>query len=275
MAAAVTGLLEAATKSSIAPISFLTQLQQGFPMPKIALIALTLFPPTGIIGLNWIAVGNSSIAFIKALSFVFITFTMIFLMPFFPAFIPYKIISIITLFGPWWAYDIIQVLDKTFDTEGFILPLPIKDLPAQGKLDENGKWKLTLPLGSMIIATIIASGIAIADYVPSSMQTYVTYASAGGGTLFTSIAAISGLTSTPASTILGSTTLGSTTLGSTTTSTLLQGGGSKEIPPLSAFVDQLRYKKTKSTDEAFAFFSILGIIVLGGIATTVFKPATR
>jgi len=249
--------------------SFLSKLQAGIPMPKIALIALTLFPPTGIIGLNWVAVGNAPIAFMKAISFVFITFTMIFLTPFFPAFAPLRLISMITYFGPWYAYDVIQILDKSFDTDGFGLPLPIKELPAIGTLNEDGKWLLTMPLASMIVATLLASGFAIKEFLPDSMKTYFTYASAGGGTLFTGIAAVSGLTSTtPASTTVPTTTVPQT-------STLLQGGGSKEIPPLSTFINQLRYKSTKTADEALAFFAILAIIVLGGIATTVFKPTNR
>ena len=242
--------------------SFLSKLQAGIPMPKIALILLTLFPPTGIIGLNWVAVGNSPIAFMKAISFVFITFTMIFLTPFFPAFAPLRLISMITYFGPWYAYDVIQILDKSFDTDGFGLPLPIKEVPAIGTLNKDGKWLLTMPLASMIIATLLASGFAIKEFLPDSMKTYFTYASAGGGTLFTGIAAVSGLTSTtPATTV--------------PTTTVLQGGGSKEMPPLSTFINQLRYKSTKTADEALAFFAILAIIVLGGIATTVFKPKDR
>lgn len=260
MASAVTGALSSLSSGG----SFLSSLKDGITMPKIALIALTLFPPTGIIGLNWVAVGNSPMAFIKAMSFVIITFAIIFLTPFYPFFIPYKAISALTLFGPWYAYDVLQILDKSFDEDGFTLPIPIKDLPAQGKLDADGKWKLTLPLGSMIVATLLASGFAIADYLPNSMQTYFKYASAGGGTLFTGIAAVSGLTST---------TSGGGPTPSTTT--LLQGGGSRDLPPLSTFIDKLRYKKTKTASEALAFFSILGIIVFGGIITNVFKRSVR
>lgn len=261
MATAVTGALSSLSSGG----SFLSYLQGGINMPKIALIALTLFPPTGIIGLNWIAVGNSPIAFIKAISFVIISFAIIFLTPFYPFFAPYKVISALTLFGPWYAYDVLQILDKSFDEDGFTLPIPIEGLPAQGKLDADGKWKLTLPLGSMIVATLLASGFAIADYLPNSMQTYFKYASAGGGTLFTGIAAVSGLTST--------TPVGGGVTPSTTT--VLQGGGSRDLPPLSTFINKLRYKKTKSASEALAFFSILGIIVFGGIITNVFKRSVR
>ena len=258
MAAVVTQALSSLSSGG----SFVSSLQAGINMPKIALIALTLFPPTGIIGLNWVAVGNSTIAFMKAISFVIVSFAMLFLTPYFPAYVPLRIISTIAYFGPWYAYDVIQILDKSFDTEGFNLPLPIKEIPALGKLDADGNWKLTLPLASMIVATLLASGLAVTQFLPDSIRSYFTYAAAGGGTMFTGIAAISGLTS-------GASVQSTTTIGTTT---VLQGGG---LPPLSSFIDQVRYKKGKGTDEALAFFAILGIIVLGGIATNVFKPIVR
>jgi hypothetical protein len=241
--------------------SFTSSLKNGIKLPKVLLILLTVFPPTGIIGLNWLAVGNSFIAFMKAISFVFITFIILFITPYFPIYVPLRLISAISYFGPWYLFDVLTIVfNKNFDTKGFTLPIPVKEIPANGTLDSEGKWTLTLTLASLIFASCFASGFLLEKYIPSSWQikNYFVYASAGGSSLFTGIAAISGLSSAS-----------STPVQSTTPPVLT--GGSRDLPPLSEFINKLKYKKTQSNDEALAFFSILGIIIIGGFGTSILK----
>ena len=254
--------------------SLFQRLQAGIPMPKSALIALTLFPPTGIIGLNWAAVGNSTVAFMKVASYAVTSLTVLFMSQYSSLVSP-RIISVVAILGPWFMFDVLQILSKEFDQQGFILPLESTAFPAgDGK---EGKWSLTLPVASLILSTLFASGLVAANVIPAGIlsndfQKYISYASGGGSTIFATIGTVAGMMSTTSGG--GGAPVATTTVEPMTMAPTQTGGGSS-LPPLSLFIDQMISQNSKSAEESLAFFSILAIIVLGGFMTTVFKTRSE
>ena len=267
----------------------------GIPLGKTALTLLTIFPPTGYLGLNYSAVGLPFTAGIKAAVYGLGIIIGLFANRLYINEVA-KVLSYILIFAPpWYIFDCIRILtDKQFDEGGFISPLPIPGIPtAPGK---NGNWNLTFPLLSIILAVTSFSGLAfITKYIPeiitSSIGKYSAYATAGGGALFILAAGIglfmqrpnsSSVAGTVAPTIAQDPALGAVGsivpgLGGLTsglgglvpglggiTSGLMKGGG-KSLPPLSSFINKLTPQSGGSKEDV-PFLGILALVILGGFS---------
>jgi len=247
--------MAAAIPSGGAGQTILQQLGVGIPMPFWTLKALTIFPVTGVLGLNHAAMNNQAVALLKAGSLLVSAITIAFLLPYYPWFLR-KYIVLFSRLGPWFMFDIFEVLNANFMTHGFRLPLNITLEGLTHSKHTDGRWKLTTAMAASIMATFAASGVAVASYlpaniVPASISQNIALISGGSGVLLGGVAlAALFMSKSPA-------TGGFTPLPMT-------GGG---LPPLSHFADKL----LSSKDESYAFFAVLALIVLGGVVITASK----
>jgi hypothetical protein len=253
----------------------------GVQLGKLSLMLLTIFPPTGYLGLNYSAVGLPATAFIKAIVYGLGIAIGLFANRLYMNEVA-KILSYILIFAPpWYIFDCIQImLDSSFNKNGFLLPLPINLIPSGG--GKNGLWTLTFPLLSLILAATSFSGLAfVMKYLPSGITNtigqYTAYATAGGGALFILVAGIGLLMQKPAvatsasslspAAISDANPLGS--LGALATGAItgaMKGGGNKSsLPPLSSFINTIRAQSGGSKEDV-PFLGILALIILGGFS---------
>lgn len=158
----------------------------SMPMTKLTLQLLTAFPATGIAGLNHIAVGQPLVALLKVLSYGVGVLYGVYLNIYYPGTFASWVTALMAL-GPWYIFDSLQVLfDSNFNDTGFENPISIEGLPKGG--GKKGVWTLTMPLVSLILAALAASGFAVAQLIPGmsspDAQKYAGFAALGGGLLF-------------------------------------------------------------------------------------------
>jgi hypothetical protein len=245
----------------------------GIPLGKTALILLTMFPPTGYLGLNYSAVGLPITAGIKAAVYGLGIAIGIFANRLYINEVA-KVLSYILIFAPpWYIFDCIRIIsDSQFDQDGFIPPVPVQAIPTtQGN---NGNWNLTFPLLSLILATTSFSGLAfVSKYLPAtitdSIGKYSAYATAGGGALFILAAGVGLLMQRPASTNVASTGVSTGVptipgLGGLAQG-LMKGGGANSLPPLSSFINKLTPQSGGSKEDV-PFLGILALVILGGFS---------
>ncbi len=247
-------------------------------MGMLPLQLLTVFPFTGLAGLNWFAVGQPITGILKVMTFGAGLLYGVLFQKLFPSLLS-RGASLAMSAGPWYIFDSLQVLfDPAFRDNGFQSPIPIEGLPVGGGVD--GKWTLTFPLIGMILATLAASGIAIAQYLPSDLvppetKKYLDYASTGGGILLGGLGLIGAFMMakpTTAAAVRGEGASASTFLASLApvvpAATAPQTGGAKKLPPLSTFVEDLLDRSDanpKDTFQALTFLGILLIVAVGGL----------
>lgn len=237
----------------------------GYPMEKMTLIALTLFPPTGIAGLNLQAVKNTAGAFLKFGSYVITSLYAVKLLAIYPSTVSYVLAAVIFL-GPWYLFDAMNIfLNPNFAKEGFQPPIPIPGFPPPTPTD--GRWLLTPVLLSLILATLPAAtlgstGIAntfAPGAVGGDVQKYMGYAVAGTGllgTAFSLFAANSGGAQPPLQ-----------QSSSMVAPVAPQLGGGTPLPPLSFFANKLLHaKRPEAVNESITFLGVLGIVIAGGLA---------
>jgi hypothetical protein len=264
------GAAPAAAPAATGPPTLVQQMMMGgFPMEKFTLIALTLFPPTGIAGLNLQAVQNTVGALLKVGSYVFTSLYAIRLMAMYPGVIT-KALSAALFLGPWYLYDSMNILfNPDFSREGFQPPVPIPGYPPPAPTD--GRWLLTPILLSLIAATLPAGALGLSGIVnqfsPGAItgdtQKYMSYAVAGTAglgvlfSLFSANKAPATGTATPVIPAIPSMT-----------------GGGRSLPPLSSFAkDLMRSTSPQAFQESLSFLGILGIIVGGGILLSITRNA--
>lgn len=233
--------------------SILQRLAEGISMPFWTLKVLTIFPVTGLIGLNHAAMQNQPMAMLKAGSILLSAVIIQSLLPYYPSFLR-KAIVVFSSLGPWFMFDIFEVLNPNFLNHGFRLPLNITLEGVTPLKPTNGEWKLTNGMAATIAAAFAASGIAIAglmpaNIVPASVSQNITYFLGGAVVLLAGVAiADNFMAKSPIASVMPKMT----------------GGG---LPPLSHFADKLLTSK----DESYAFFAVLALIVMGGLVTAAFK----
>lgn len=229
---------------------------QGIPLGKLPLQLLTLFPPTGYLGLNLSGAGMQVTAAIKAASYGIGIAAGIYANKLYVNQVAQFLSYILFFAPPWYLFDCIQILtDNKFDVNGFQLPLPISIIPSGGGV--GGNWYLTFSLLSLILGATSLSGFAlIQKYMPESISgslgKYTSYATGGGAALF-GLAAVAGMFMQKSSPLPQLPQLPQ----------LQQGGG--KLPPLSSFINELQPKKGGSK-EAVPFIGILALIILGGFS---------
>ena len=252
-----------ATASPLNP--FQKFLNNGIPMPKFVLFLLTIFPPTGIIGLNLSAINNVVGTIMKALSYGIGILWGMYFYRLYPSTIS-KVISILMFIGPWYLFDIISILDNPFI--GFRSPIIIPGYPEISEYKDianpDGTWTLSPTLLGIIMTTIpagIAGGTGIASYFsPSSVsddtKKYINYTTIGMGALIGGIGLYS-MFQTPAT--------------AAAAAPLVQGGGGRSrVPSLSEIAKDLaRPIDARNNAESQSFLGILAIVFLGGLAIAV------
>jgi hypothetical protein len=261
-----------ATPGAQAQSPFQSFITGGIPVPKIVLTLLTIFPPTGITGLNLYAVNNVVGNIIKSLSYgVGILWGMYF-NRMYPSTIS-TIISALMFLGPWYIFDIITILDNK--SKGFESPIPISGYPDLSPYpdDGTGRWNMSPALISLILTAIpagIAGGTGIANFyspnaVSGDTQKYIGYATIATGGLLGAMS-LYGATRTPAS-VPSTSTLPTA---APSVNPLQLGGGRSRVPSLSQIArDLVRPIDAKNSAESKSFLGILAIVFLGGIAIAV------
>jgi hypothetical protein len=221
----------------------------------VTLMILTVFPITGLTGLNLVAVGQPLNAFLKVTSIGASLIIMTFLSPYLPIFIQGSYLNLLAAVGPWYMFDVIQMLHYAeFNANGFEPIIPIPYLPSGG--GKGSAWMLNITFLNILFATIAASGQVLAFALPTF--------TIGG----VSLASIGNLVSIGGASLLGASFLGSVVASSFApalgTAKPLMGGG---LPPLSSFVDKLNSEQQQQgggkSDKSFLM--ILGLVTLIGL----------
>ena len=239
-------------------------------MGKFALQLLTLFPPTGNLALNLVAVSLPMTAFLKVAAYglgilIALYSNIIYVNSFAPI-----LTWLMAIAPPWYIFDCIQILfDSNFNKNGFLLPLPVPLVPSggstKGGTDEvPNPWRLTFPLINLILATVSISGFALINqFLPQNLidsgGKYAQYSALGGAILFGIIGVIGVLMAKNPSEIMVTLPKVSNPIAG------MSGGGKISLPPLSSFIREMSSKKHDSKlNESVSFLGILGIVIVGG-----------
>ena len=251
----------------------LQKLLIGFPLSGqlgyMTLMFLTAFPITGIAGLNLVAVGQPITAFLKFSSIVISVLLMTVLAPFLPLLIQGSWMTWIAGIGPWYIFDVIQMLDYTdFKANGFRSMVPIAIIPSGGGKDSS--WTVTSTFVNLFLATIAGSGQLLPALFPNttilgmSTSSIGNAVSVGSGSVLgiSALASLAAVALAPAAVATAATAA---------TGIVTMGGGA--LPPLSKFIHTL---STTTVDAAAAqsgggtatdkmFLSILGFVTVAGL----------
>ena len=227
-------------------------------MPFWTLKALTAFPPTGILGMNHAATHNQALALIKAGSVAISVLAITYMLPFYPDYF-HKPIIYLSFFGPWFMFDILEIVfnEPHFKAHGFRLPLNIELEGLTTGKPITGEWELTAPLASGIMAALASCGLIITNLIPPtllpvSISQNISLVVGSTGAIFGVLA-------------IGSMLYASKTAPAAPADAAIKQTGGASLPPLSQFADKLI--NAKSPDESIAFLSVIGLIVVGGLVT--------
>ena len=236
-------------------------------MPFWTLKALTAFPPTGILGMNHAATHNQALALLKAGSVAMSVLAVTYMLPFYPDSF-HKPIIFLSCFGPWFMFDILELIfnEPHFKAHGFRLPLNIELEGLTAGKATTGEWELTSPLAAGIMAALASCGLIIANLIPPtllpvSISQNVSIVTGSAGVIFGGIALVAMLSANKAAPAPAKAHGGATD--PLDVPVTMTGGAS--LPPLSQFADKLI--NAKSPDESLAFLSVIGLIVMGGLFT--------
>lgn len=250
----------------------------GIPLGKLPLQLLTIFPPTGYLGLNLTAAGLPITSAIKAATYGLGIIIGIYANGLYMNQVASFLSYILIFAPPWYIFDCIQIItDTKFNENGFLLPLPVPMIPSGG--GKEGKWILTFPLLSLILAATSFSGIAfLSKFVPSSLTgtigPYIQYGIIILGALFSIAAAFGVYRQIPVGVepsipgLTGGLPAIPTDLSSLTSILPKMAGGgnnNSKLPPLSSFIKNLKPQEGGSK-ESIPFIGVLGLIILGGFS---------
>jgi len=290
--------IPAAVPAAVPAPSFFSQFQSSITsaiapkkMTYKTLQLLTVLPPTGALGLNYVALNNPIVGAIKAASSIGIAYFITFILQYHPPFIQESISFFSRVLSLWYLFDICEItrskeefvkgtntgfkdeLGKDIFKNGFRLPFNIDITELNTPcIDKDASWLLTPSLISLIIGTFASAGFVIMNYIPASLippSVLQTSNYATGGTTIASLLFSFILNSNtppvvnscnPPSEMLQQPVI--TTGGALPPLSSFSNQTGGGLPPLSSFADTLL--RSKSSDESYAFFSIIGIVLLGG-----------
>jgi len=247
---------------------FFQSLLTGFPLSGglgyATLLFLTVFPVTGIAGLNLVAVGEPAFAFMKFISCALSVVLMTFLAPYWPILFQGSWMIWIAGLGPWYIFDILQMVDySNFQVNGFESLIPIPGIPSGG--GKNGSWRLTSTFLNLFLGTIAASGQVLPALFPNTSIAGVSSTTIGntisiaGGSALGISAAASLLTLALAPNVAPA-----GVIGSASGVAGLRGGGNS-LPPLSTFADRLAEQSAGGERGDGVFLAFLSFIAVVGI----------
>jgi len=234
--------------------SFLTGFELSGGLGYVTLLFLTAFPITGIAGLNLIAVGETANAFLKFTSCAVSLIIMTFIAPYWPAMIQGPWMVWIAGLGPWYIFDILQMIDySNFQVNGFESLVGIPGIPSGG--GKNSSWKLTNTFLNIFLGTLAASGQVLPAIFPKVSIGGVSTASIGNNVSLVSGSALGVSAVASLLTIALAPNVAPTGL--------KQLGGA--LPPLSTFANRVAEQTggTEGGDSLFLMF--LSFIALIGI----------
>jgi hypothetical protein len=242
----------------------------GFPLSGmfgyITLLFLTVFPVTGIVGLNLIAVGEPITAFLKLISVGISLILMTFLAPYLPLFIQGDWLLWVAGLGPWYIFDVLQMIEfNDFNKNGFVSLISIA--PSGG--GKGGNWRLTSTFVNLFLATLAGSGQLLPALFPDVSIGGVSGSSIGNWTSIISGSAL-GVSAVGS---LAAVALGpSVAPASVVVAVGPQLGGASSIPTLTEMMDTLS-KTTYPVQAGGAmtpsdkiFLSVLGFVAVVGIS---------
>lgn len=228
------------------------------------LLILTCMPILGQVGINQVAVGQTDMAFLKASSVAASYLLMIVFSPYLPVMIQGGWMFWLAGLGPWYFYDIIQIIMRPdFAANGFkpIVEIPGDVISSGGGKDPSGgaKWTLSATFLNVFFLALGASGQAIAALFPSSSGTQIGNAISytGGGLLGVSMLGSLGVMLTSGG------GLGAAAAAAETAAPAALLGGGGVLPPLSSFIDKSA-QSGGGKDESLFLYS-LGLIAFAGI----------
>jgi len=251
-------------------LGFFQGLLTGFPLSGmlgyITLLFLTVFPITGIAGLNLVAVGEPITAFLKLSSVGISILVMTFLAPYLPLFIQGSWLLWLTGLGPWYIFDVLQMVDfGDFNKNGFVSLIPLA--PSGG--GKGSAWRLTSTFVNIFLATLAGSGQLLPALFPG-FSIGGTSASTIGNTLSIVSGSALGISAVGS---LAAVALGPSVAPASVVAALAPklGGGGKVVT-LTEMMDTL--SKTDSpiqsgggiTPSDKIFLSVLGFVALVGIS---------
>ena len=250
-------------------VGFFQSLLTGFPLSGmlgyITLLFLTIFPVTGVVGLNLVAVGEPITAFLKLGSVGISLLIMTFLAPYLPLFLQGPWMTWITGLGPWYIFDILQIIEfSDFNKNGFVSLIPIA--PSGG--GKGSAWRLTSTFVNLFLATIAASGQIIPAIFPNASIGNVSFSSIGNWTSIVSGSAL-GISAVGS---LAAVALGPSIAPTSIIAALAPAvGGASGLPPLSEMMNTMTRPESVLqsgggiTPKEKIFLSALGFIGIVGI----------
>jgi hypothetical protein len=260
----------------------------------IALLLMALIPPLGQTGINHYAVGQYELGFLKFVSVSLSYLLTVLMLPYLPFIFHYQ--GWLLWFariagGPWYFYDIMQALDKTyFESNGFRSPINFNEtiIPGTGGTSET-------PGGGALNSTNAranAKGAAAAtDTTIKEAPTFLfnmALVTMIGGSLGVSGQYISAIFPGEVGTQVGSAIswIGAGTAGFGTLSMLgsflgaspaavvapaLMGGAQTGLPPLSQIIDKIQTGGAKESSENNIVLYVMGFIAFAGISLGVLR----
>jgi hypothetical protein len=255
-------------------------------MPKVGLIFLTLFTPTGIAGLNLQVMGNTIGTAMKVGSYAAGAFWAARLLAIYPNPLTYLLTAVLFL-GPWYVWDCISILsDPEFPNTGFRPPLPIPGYPEPRPTD--GSWLLT-PTTISIVSSLLPAGAygltsILNSYAPGlvspDIQSNLSYALGGTAALGMAFTLYSATRPPLGAVVTAANPLAAPIAAATAANPLAAAASALPVNPLASAIPQqggglpslqdlLKGMKPSVEKhplrESAAFLAILAIIVGGGL----------
>jgi hypothetical protein len=282
----------AALAGTVAPISGMARvltMTQGFllngiefsgPLGWLILSFITACPGIGQLGFNHIMTGQPMVAILKTFSLILSVFLTIILFPYLPLALQGPWVFYLSLIGPWYIFDVIQIFLGY--NIGYFSMIDLEFIPLSGPGGKtpggkNGKWNLTVSNMNILFTAIAACGQVVPMvFGPSSSEigNIISYIGAGllgiSGTLSLAATLFASPLGAAASAVAGLPGVAPKTF---------YGGGA--LPPLSEILDKIPTHQAGGAASASShksdtlFLQGLGFVSIAGIALGLLRAKQR